>query len=48
MAEVAQDGGAGLLRVRNSLLQPNGARVYLQGGAITGPAPDLLYVLIEV
>ena len=48
MAEVAQDGGAGPLRVRNPLLQPSGARVYVQGGVITGPAPDLPYVLIEV
>lgn len=47
-ADVAQDGGAGQLRVRNPLLQPSGARVYVQGGAITGPAPDLPYVLIEV
>ena len=47
-AEVAQDGGNGLLRVRNPLLLASGARVYVQGGAITGPAPDLPYVLIEV
>ena len=47
-AQVTLDGAGGLLRVRNPLLQPNGARVYLQGGAITGPAPDLPYILIEV
>lgn len=47
-AQVTLDGAGGLLRVRNPLLQPSGARVYVQGGAITGPAPDLPYVLIEV
>lgn len=47
-AEITQDGGAGLLRARNPLLLASGARVYVQGGAITGPAPDLPYELIEV
>lgn len=40
--------GTGRLRVRNPLAAIQGAIVYVQGGAITGPAPDLPYVLIEV
>jgi len=46
-AEVTQDGG-GLLRVRNPLGLAANVRVYVQAGSITGPAPDLPYVLIEV
>ena len=40
--------GAGVMRVRNPLKLPQGAQVYVQGDAITGDAPDLPYVLIEV
>lgn len=48
MAEVTLEGGAGLLRVRNPLAVALNARVYVQDGAITGSAPALTYVLIEV
>lgn len=47
-AQITQDGGSGQLRVRNPLLLASGARVYVQGDAITGSAPALPYVLIEV
>lgn len=47
-ALVALDGGGGQLRVRNPLGTESGARVYVQGGAVTGPAPAMPYVLIEV
>lgn len=40
--------GDGRLRVRNPLGLVQGAQVYVQGGAITGPAPELPYVLIQV
>lgn len=40
--------GEGRLRMRNPLGLVQGAQVYVQGGAITGPAPELPYVLIEV
>ena len=47
-ALVALEGAAGQLRVRNPLGTANGVRVYVQGGAVTGPAPAMPYVLIEV
>ena len=47
-ALVALEGAAGLLRVRNPLATANGVRVYVQSGAVTGPAPAMPYVLIEV
>ena len=40
--------GGGVMRVRNPLKQAQGAHVYVQGDAITGDAPDLPYVLIEI
>lgn len=47
-ALVALEGAAGLLRVRNPLGTSSGVRVYVQGGAVTGPAPAMPYLLIEV
>lgn len=47
-ALVALEGAAGLLRVRNPLGKGNSSRVYVQGGAVTGSAPEMAYVLIEV
>ncbi|WP_219211959.1 hypothetical protein [Variovorax boronicumulans] len=47
MAVVTLPGG-GQLRVNNPLGLASGARVYVQGGAITGPAPDLPFVEIEI
>ena len=47
-ALVALDGGGGQLRVRNPLEAAQQTRVYVQSGAITGPAPAMPYVLIEV
>lgn len=40
--------GGGLLIARNPLSVPNGQRVFVQAGAITGPAPDLPYLRIEI
>lgn len=40
--------GGDLIRVRNPLALVAGGRVYVQGDAITGTAPDLEYVLIEI
>lgn len=40
--------GSGQLRVRNPLGQQEGASVYVQGQAITGEAPQLPYVLMEI
>ncbi len=47
-ALVALEGAAGLLRVRNPLGTANGVRVYVQSGVITGTAPAMQYVRIEV
>lgn len=47
-ALVALEGAAGLLRVRNPLGTASGVRVYVQGGAVTGSAPAMPYLLIEV
>ena len=47
-ALVALEGAAGLLRVRNPLGTASGVRVYVKSGAVTGPAPAMPYVLIEV
>ncbi|WKL16648.1 hypothetical protein QYQ99_03580 [Comamonas testosteroni] len=47
-ALVALEGAAGLLRVRNPLGKANSSRVYVQGGEVTGAAPEMAYVLIEV
>lgn len=47
-AQITLEGGAGQLRVRNPLGTANGVRVYVQGGAVTGHAPAMPYVLIEV
>lgn len=47
-AQITLEGGAGQLRVRNPLGAANGVRVYVQGGAVTGHAPVMPYVLIEV
>lgn len=40
--------GGGQLRVRDPLGSAEGARVYVQAGAITGPAPDLPFGEIEI
>ncbi len=40
--------GGGQLRVRNPLESAEGARVYVQAGAIIGPAPDLPFGEIEI
>jgi hypothetical protein len=40
--------GAGVARLRNPQAIAAGARVFVQGGAITGEAPDLPSVLIEI
>lgn len=47
-ALVALEGAVGPLRVRNPLAAAAGARVYVQGGTVTGNAPAMAYVLIEV
>lgn len=47
-ALVTLDGGAGQLRVRNPLGMTAAQKVYVKAGEITGQAPDLPYVLIEV
>ena len=47
-ALVALEGSEGQLRVRNPLSTAAGVRVYVQSGAVTGPAPEMPYVLIEV
>lgn len=47
-AQVTLDGGGGLLRVRNPLGKALSAKVYVKAGEITGDAPVLPYVLIEV
>jgi hypothetical protein len=46
--QITLEGAAGRLRVRNPLGKAEGDRVYVQGGAVTGPAPVMPYVLIEV
>ncbi|GKS97318.1 hypothetical protein [Acidovorax sp. SUPP2825] len=40
--------GAGVLSVRNPLAMVVGASVFVQGGAITGAAPDLPLLTIEI
>lgn len=40
--------GGGTLRVRDPLGSAIGDRVFVQGSAITGPAPTLPIVLIEI
>lgn len=40
--------GGGQLRVRNPLASGLDARVFVQGGAITGPAPALPFVDIQI
>lgn len=47
-AQVTLDGGGGQLRVRNPLGMAQAAKVYVKAGEITGRAPELPYVLIEV
>lgn len=47
-ALVTLDGGGGQLRVRNPLGMTAAQKVYVKAGEITGQAPDLPYVLIEV
>lgn len=47
-AVVTLDGGGGQLRVRNPLGKALGAKVYVKAGEVTGDAPALPYVLIEV
>ena len=47
-ALVTLDGGGGQLRVRNPLGMAAAQKVYVKAGEITGQAPDLPYVLIEV
>jgi hypothetical protein len=47
MATVELPGGD-LIRVRNPLGLAAGGRVYVQGDAISGAAPDLDYVRIEI
>lgn len=47
-ALVTLDGGGGQLRVRNPLGRAVAAKVYVKVGEITGDAPVLPYVLIEV
>lgn len=47
-ALVTLDGGGGQLRVRNPLGRAVAAKVYVKAGEITGDAPVLPYVLIEV
>lgn len=40
--------GGGVFVARNPLEVPSGQSVFVQAGAITGPAPALPYVLIEI
>ena len=47
-ATVTLAGSSGTLRVRNPLAKSNNAHVFIQGGAITGDAPDLPVVQFEV
>ena len=47
-AQITLEDGVGQLRVRNPLGTAAGVRVYVQSGAVTGPAPAMPYVLIEV
>lgn len=47
-ALVTLDGGGGQLRVRNPLSMTAAQKVYVKAGEITGDAPVLPYVLIEV
>ncbi len=47
MARVELPGG-GVLSVRNPMAFAVAQWVFLQGEAITGPAPDLPYVRIEI
>lgn len=47
MARVELPGG-GVLSVRNPMAIAAAQWVFLQGGTITGPAPDLPYVRIEI
>ncbi|QSI33384.1 hypothetical protein GNX71_28980 [Variovorax sp. RKNM96] len=46
-ATVAMQGG-GQLRLRNPLASALDARVFFEGSVITGPAPDLPVVEIEI
>ena len=46
-ARVEMTGG-GTSIARNSLQLATSQRVFLQGGVITGPAPDLPYIRIEI
>lgn len=47
LARVLTPGG-GRLTVRNPLEIPAGSSVFIRGDEITGRAPDLPYVLIEI
>lgn len=47
-AQITLEDGVGQLRVRNPLGVASGARVYVKGGVVTGTAPAMTYVLIEV
>lgn len=47
MARVELPGG-GVLNVRNPMALAVGQGVFLQGDAISGPAPDLPYIRIEI
>ena len=47
-AQVTLDHGAGQARLKNPLGFAVDAHVYIQGGAITGQAPSMTAVLIEV
>ena len=40
--------GGGQLRVRDPLVSAEGARVFVQAGAVTGPAPNLPFGEIEI
>jgi len=40
--------GGGVQRVRDRLGSAPGTRVFIQGGAVTGPAPALPYSELEV
>ena len=47
-ATVTLAGNTGTLRVRNPLGLSDGASVFVQGGAITGGAPDLPVIQLEI
>lgn len=47
-AEVSLLAGSGSLRVRNPNAASSGQRVFVQGGAITGPAPTLPVVSLTI